>query len=106
MSKKRHFKRTKQLPAKHKFPWLWLAVGGALLLVIGGLGFVWASSSAGPAVAPEVIGAPKLVVDQTTIDEGDVKLNNTVRTTFRLKNAGDQPLYVMGEPQVELVEGC
>lgn len=106
MSKKRQFKRARHIPARQKFPWLWPAVGGALLLVIGGLGFVWASSKAGSAVAPEVTGAPKLVVDRTTIDEGDVKLDNMVRTTFRLKNAGDRPLYIVGEPLVELVEGC
>ncbi len=106
MSRKRHSKRRKKSPPKRQLPWLWLVAGGAFLLVIGGLGMVWASSNARPAVAPEVTGAPRLIVDQTVIDEGYIKLDNTVRTTFRLRNVGDQPLYIMGEPQVELVEGC
>jgi hypothetical protein len=46
------------------------------------------------------------VVDQTTIDEGDVKLGQTIRSAFRLQNAGDQPLQILGEPQVEVIEGC
>lgn len=111
MSRKRHSKRIKRTKAspKQRFQWLWLAVGGAVLLVIGGLSLIWASSDTGVVtldVTPEVSGAPRLAVDQDVIDEGYIRLNNTIRTTFRLRNAGDQPLYILGEPQVELVEGC
>jgi hypothetical protein len=108
MSKKRRSKKTKASP-KRQFPWLWLAVGGAVLLVIGGLSLVWPSSDSGVVsldVTPEVTGAPRLAVDQEVIDEGYIKLDKTIRTTFRLRNVGDEPLYVMGEPAVELVEGC
>ena len=112
MRKKRHTKRIRKTKAspKRQFPlWLWLAVGGAVLLIIGGLSLVWTSSEAGVATQdfkPEVTGAPRLAVDQEVIDEGYIKLNNTVRTTFRLSNVGDEPLYILGEPAVELVEGC
>jgi hypothetical protein len=111
MSKKRHSKRIKRTKAspKRRFPWLWLAVVGAVLLVISGLGLVWMSSDAGEVtldVTPEVSGAPRLAVDRDVIDEGYIKLNNTVRTTFRLRNVGDEPLHILGEPAVELVEGC
>jgi hypothetical protein len=51
-------------------------------------------------------GTPDLVVDQTVIDEGYVKLNTPVRTSFILRNEGDGLLQVLGEPQVQLVEGC
>jgi hypothetical protein len=40
------------------------------------------------------------------VDEGYVRFNVPVRTTFRLSNVGDQPLQILGQPQVELVEGC
>lgn len=112
MSKKRHskrIKRTKALPKRGFPPWLWLAVGGAVLLIIGGLGLVWSSSDAGVVtldITPEVAGAPRLAVDREVIDEGYIKLNNTVRTTFRLRNVGDESLHILGEPAVELVEGC
>ncbi len=108
MSKKRHSKKVKSAP-KRQIPWLWLAVGGAALLVIGGLSLVWTSSNTGVVtldVTPEVSGAPRLAVDQELIDEGYIKLNKTIRTTFRLRNVGDEPLHIMGEPAVELVEGC
>lgn len=109
MTKKRPFKRTRKLPPQRQLPWIWLAVAGAVLLVVGGLGLIWTSASSGVVtldITPEVVGVPHLVIDQEVIDEGYVKLNNTIRTTFRLRNVGDQPLHILGEPVVELVEGC
>jgi hypothetical protein len=102
MSKKHQQRRKKQVAPPHRRPWLWLAAGIAVLLVIGGLSALWASPEAGPVIG----GAPKLVVDQPIIDEGPVKLNTPVRTAFRLRNVGDQPLHIIDEPIVELVEGC
>lgn len=80
-----------------------------MLLVVSGLRLIWTASTS-PVVTldatPEVVGAPRLAVDQEVIDEGYIKLDNTIRTTFRLRNVGDQPLHILGEPAVELVEGC
>ncbi|HEX9923254.1 MAG TPA: hypothetical protein VGD99_11380 [Anaerolineae bacterium] len=106
MSKKYQQRRKKQAPPPRRRPWLWLVVGSAALLIIGGLSVLWASPEAGPGVAPVTGGAPKLVVDQPIIDEGPVKLDTPVRTAFRLRNVGDQPLRILDEPIVELVEGC
>jgi hypothetical protein len=86
--------------------WPWLAGIGVLLLVVGGV-VVWALSRPGStAVTPQVEGAPKLVVDQTLVDEGYLQYNVPVRTTYRLSNVGDRPLKIVGQPTVELVEGC
>jgi hypothetical protein len=107
---KKNQSKTQQSPSR-QLPWPWLIVAGALLLVIGGGLLLWQPTSpappaAAPEVSPEVSGGPKLKVDQTVIDEGDVKLDTPVRTTFRLSNVGDQPLIILGQPQVELIEGC
>ena len=51
-------------------------------------------------------GTPRLMVDQTTVDEGYVRFNDPVRTAFRLTNAGDAPLRILDTPQVQLVQGC
>lgn len=95
----------KQKQPSRQFPWPWLAVVGALLIIGGGL-MIWSPFGAASTAAPEMTGGPRLAVDQTVIDEGYVKLDTRVRTTFRLKNVGDQALHIIGQPQVELVEGC
>lgn len=85
---------------------LWLWAGASVLLLLVGSLVIWNGLSREPAPPPQVTGAPRLAVDQTTIDEGDVPLGKTIRSVFRLHNVGDQPLAVLGEPPVEVVEGC
>jgi hypothetical protein len=107
MSKKARLKRS-PAPSPRRIPWLWLVVAGAVLLVAGGLAILWTGSQAttGSPVTPQVTGAPRLAVDKTEVDEGYVKLETPVRSQFILTNVGDQSLQIVGEPQVQLVEGC
>ncbi len=82
-------------------PWLGLATGGAVLLILAGL-LIWVW----PGSAPAGDGSPQLEVDKTSVDEGYVQFDVPVRSSFNLSNAGSEPLRILGEPQVELVEGC
>ncbi len=60
-----------------------------------------------PNFEPEVAGAPRLeVLPQDVIDYGAVKLGEVVTTVYTVRNVGDRPLTILGEPRVELVEGC
>ena len=59
-----------------------------------------------PSLSQDLVEGPRLNVIQDTIDEGDFQYGTMIRTTFHLKNVGDQTLKILGEPQVELVEGC
>ena len=102
MTRKRIQKQSQKPSSSSR--WLWI-VAGVLLFSVGGI-VVWSGLGGRKTVAPQVTGAPSLVIDQTTIDEGEVKLGQTIRSAFRLQNVGDQPLQILGEPQVEVVEGC
>jgi hypothetical protein len=83
--------------------WLGVVVAAAVLLVVGGLSMLLISGDSNTTSGG---GTPKLVVDQTVVDEGYVTLNTPVRTAFTIRNEGDGLLQVLGEPQVQLVEGC
>jgi hypothetical protein len=99
-------------------PTVWLpvvAIGS--LLLIGAAAFLFGqkdkieTSSSGSTrfdsdFKPDVTGAPRVSVPEDTIDYGDVELGTTVTTEFDVRNTGDQPLVILGEPQVEVVEGC
>ena len=100
---KKNIRRQQPAPAIH-FTWLGVAIV-ALLLVGGGI-VAWYGLSSRTTTPPQVTGAPRLVVGQTTIDAGDVKFGKPIRNTFRLQNVGDQSLQILGEPEVEIVEGC
>lgn len=96
-----------------QFRWGWLLIGLALVLVATGGLLLWGSFRAEPDFVPqggyalpEVTGAPHLTVDQATIDAGMVKFETPVQAAFRLRNTGDEPLQILGEPHVELIEGC
>jgi hypothetical protein len=53
-----------------------------------------------------VTGAARAEVDVTRIDHGAVAFNQPVESIYRVRAVGDQPLRILGEPRVELVEGC
>jgi hypothetical protein len=102
VSKKSRRKRSQ--PTRSQMPWLWMFIAGLVLVVVGG-GVVAIASKPRAVTSPEATGEPKLAVDQTLVDEGYVKFNVPVRSTFHLSNVGDQPLKILDAP-VELVEGC
>ena len=54
----------------------------------------------------EVTGAPRAEFDQTSLDHGSMRFNQQAESVFRVRNVGDQPLTIQGEPRVELVQGC
>lgn len=96
--------RPAELPAGRRswLVWAGLAVVGLLAIVAV---LAWQNSR---GVAPDTAsgGAPKLQVDQTSIDFGDVPLNKIVKASFKLRNIGDGTLTISHPPVPEVVEGC
>jgi hypothetical protein len=89
--------------------WLIPAVLGIGVVLLGaglwwGLGNNTAASSV-PGYSPQASG-PRVAVDHEVIDLGVQPLNRVANAVFRVSNLGDSPLQILGEPAVELIEGC
>lgn len=108
-------RRSKAHGTANTLRWLLAGAAGAVLLIIAALALASRQNGSGaagqkafdPNFEPEVRGAPRVeVLPQEVIDYGDVKLGTTITTTYQVRNVGDRPLVILGEPQVELVQGC
>jgi hypothetical protein len=104
--------RSNQRQPNHKTPaaprpkWLFPAALVGVGVVVAGIVFALIQFSQREPYIPEVTGRPSAAIDQTVFDYGDVVNNSWVETTFHVKNVGDQSLIILGEPLVEVVEGC
>ena len=92
---KKNQKYRKQKQSKN-FPWLFVALGGGLLLVVA---ILFANQDGGT-------GKPSIAVDQQKIDYGDVKFGVEKSFAIRVTNTGDGTLRFKGDPYIEVVEGC
>ena len=94
----------RRLPAARQGRLLVRAGVVVLALLVAGTLAACGSGTGGTSGAQPA--GPRLVVDPEKIDFGKVQVNNPVTASFRLTNAGDQPLQILGEPVVRVVEGC
>ena len=99
--------------SQNNMTWILGGIAGAVILIIAALALVSRQDDApgqtrfDPDFEPEVTGAPRVeVVQDEVIDYGKIKLGTTVTTEYTVRNVGDKQLVVLGEPRVELVEGC
>ena len=100
---------SKSTPAGKQRPgWVIPAIIGAVVIVAAVAVAAVALSNRPPETTytPEVTGRPSAVVAQAVVDHGDVQMEETVESAFLIRNVGDQPLVIFGEPRVELVQGC
>lgn len=82
---------------RNNFPWLFVALGGGLLLIAAIL-FANRSSDGG--------GTPSITVDQQKIDYGYVKFGETRSIAVKVTNTGTGNLRFKEDPYIEVVEGC
>ncbi|HSF29483.1 MAG TPA: hypothetical protein VLK82_03285 [Candidatus Tectomicrobia bacterium] len=82
-------------------PWHWAACRLLGLMVLS-LSILWWPAEAGDASE----GAPRLVVDRTEIDLGDLPYGQRTTAVFTLTNAGQGVLKIIEDPAVEAIKGC
>lgn len=102
---KNRSKQQQNAAAKRPAPWLWLVMAGALGLIVLGV-IVSARPGQATGGAATTITGPSLAVDRDSLDFGKVKMNTPVTAAFKVKNVGNAPLQVLGQPEVRVVEGC
>jgi hypothetical protein len=85
----------------------WLLPLVAVVAVVVVIGAALAlSRSSQPKVTVDVSGKPNLVVDKSVIDFGDVQYEKPVTAVFTVSNTGDQPLQLLQQPRLEVLQGC
>lgn len=83
-----------------------LIIVGVMVVAVIGIGLASISNLNSTPYVPEVIGAPHADVSTALIDHGDMQMEEFAESIFRIRNTGDQPLRILEEPRVELVQGC
>jgi hypothetical protein len=78
-----------------------VAVGALLLIGVGAAAFWWLSEAQN-----SLAGKPRLMVDRTEVDLGDLPFNAPAKVVFTLTNAGGSPLDLSDNPPVRAVTGC
>ncbi|MCB0242722.1 MAG: hypothetical protein KDI12_04885 [Anaerolineae bacterium] len=94
------------VPPTSKPSWLlWAGLGVVGVLAIVAL-LAWQNGRNAEPGATNTGGTPNLQVDQTSIDFGDVTVDQMVKASFKLSNTGDGLLEVAVPDVPEVVEGC
>jgi hypothetical protein len=91
--KNQKYRKQKQ---SRTFPWMFVALGGALLLIAA---ILFANQDSGR-------GTPSIALDQQKIDYGDVKFGVEKSFAIKVTNTGDGALRFKEDPYIEVVEGC
>lgn len=100
---KYHSSKSKMVKARPSWQLPLIAI--VLAVVVIGAVFVLSRSNQ-PTVAIDVTGKPNLVVDKPVVDFGDVHFGSPVTAVFKVSNSGDQPLQILQQPRLEVLQGC
>ncbi len=92
-------KRHKRQTQRKNFPWLFVALGGVLLLAAA---FLFANRNSGDDGG----GTPSIQVDQQKIDYGYVKFGENKSFTIKVTNTGNGTLRFKDQPYIEVLQGC
>jgi hypothetical protein len=77
------------------------------LVVAVGIGVASAATYAHwPAAPLPTGGTPRMIVDRTVIDFGDVPYDRFVDAIFTVTNAGDGVMTIGNRPAVSATKGC
>jgi hypothetical protein len=91
-------KKTRNKKQKKSFPWIFVVLGGVLII-----GAIFLFTNTGNAYSG---GTPVIAVEKQNIDMGYIKLGETRTLNIKVTNTGDGLLRFKEKPYVEVLEGC
>lgn len=97
MANHKNIRKYRKQKQRQRIPWLFVAVGG-ILLVAAAVLFANRNGGAG--------GTPAMSVDQSKIDYGYVKFGENRQFALKITNTGDGVLRFSEKPYIEVLEGC
>lgn len=103
MREAKNKKSNRKLASKPKKVNLLWVIAGVFLLAVGAI-FIFRPKP--DPYVPEVVGSPRLQVEQEKIDLGNQQLGTTIDVKLIAKNVGNQPLKFSQAPYIEVKEGC
>ncbi len=86
--------------------WLLPIVEGVGLVAVIFVALLFIASRQPAPFVPLVRGEPSAQYNQTQTDLGTIKLGQSVRSEFLVRNVGDKALTILNQPQVEVLKGC
>lgn len=92
-------------PTKQQSPWLVPAIAIGIFIGVLAITVLLLVADQPTPFTPTVTGAPAIEVAQSFYDYGTVRYGEMVETVVRVRNMGDEPLF-LEDPHVEVVEGC
>jgi hypothetical protein len=92
--KNQKYRKQKQ---RNNFPWLFVALGGGLLVLAA---ILFARNGGDDS------GTSSMSVDQNQIDYGYVKFGENRQFALKVTNTGDGNLRFKEGPYIEVLEGC
>ena len=98
MANKKSNKKYKKQKQSTQFPWLFLVLGGGLLLFAV---ILFANRSGGDGG-----GTASISIDQNKIDYGYVRFGENRQFALNVTNTGDGRLKFSEKPYIEVLEGC
>ena len=98
MANKKNNRKYRKQPQRRGSPWLFIALGGGLLILAA---ILFANRNGGGSG-----GTPSISVDQNKIDYGYVKFGENKQFTLTVINKGDGNLRFKEKPYIEVLEGC
>ena len=106
MSYAKRFSQYKMPDSQSRPRWVLPVVAGVGVIAVVVVAALLILSSRQPAFVPLVKGAPSAQFNQTKTDLGTIKLGQTVRSEFIIRNVGDKALTITNQPKVEVLKGC